>query len=160
MRLWAPRAAAVVLIWVLVVAFAYFIERPPHLVVDAAAVGALLTVGWLLADATGRAEPPDWSLYHSSSPDRTFDPRFSRLSQELADASNRRAASLVVHDSLDAVADRILLDKYDIDRARDPDAARTILGEQVSAYLCQVPGSEKTVFSPELSAVLDRLESL
>lgn len=160
MRLWALRAAAAVVVWGVVVAFAYFIERPPHLVVDAAAVGALLTVVWLVADASDLAEKPDWSLYHSPSPDRTFDPRFSRLSQELADASDRRAASTALHDSLDAVADRILLDKYDIDRTRDPEAARTILGEDVSTYLAKVPGSEKTVFSPELSAVLDRLESL
>ncbi|MEJ7630247.1 MAG: hypothetical protein WKF54_11705 [Nocardioidaceae bacterium] len=157
---WRARAGAAILVWGLVVGFAYFIERPPHLVVDGAAVCAVLTVVWLLTDTIELAEPPDWSLYHSSSPDRTFDPRFSRLSQELSDASDRRAASVAVHDSLDAVADRILLDKYDVDRSRDSQAARTILGEQVFAYLEAPPGSEKMLFSPALSDVLDRLESL
>jgi G3E family GTPase len=59
-----------------------------------------------------------------------------------------------------AVADRLLLDKYDVSRQWDPDAAREILGEQVTSYLAAKPGSERAVFSPELSAVLDRLESL
>lgn len=94
------------------------------------------------------------------SPARTFDPRFSRLSQQLDEASDRREASVAVHASLIPVADRILFDKYDIDRELHPEAARAILGEDVWSYLHSRPGSEKVVFSPQLFAVLDRLESL
>ena len=112
-----------------------------------------------VADAQG-AEPAQWSLYRAPAPARTFDPRFSRLAQELDEASDRRSASLAVHTSLSAVADRILFDRYDVDRARDPDAAREILGEQAWTYLDTTPRNEKMVFSPQLFDVLDRLESL
>ncbi len=126
----------------------------------AAAVAAILTVVWLCVDAYQDAEPPQWSLYRSPSPARTFDPRFSRLSQELDEASDRREASRGGAYESVPVADRILFDKYDVDRELHPEAARAILGEDVWSYLHSRPGSEKVVFSPQLFAVLDRLESL
>ena len=160
MKVWLKRALAVVCVWGAAVGFAVFTERHPHPLPLAAAVAAILTVVWLCVDAYQDAESPPWSLYRSPTPARTFDPRFSRLSQQLDEAADRREASVAVHASLAAVADRILLDKYDVDRERDPEAAHEILGEDVWSYLSTAAGSEKVVFSPRLFAVLDRLETL
>jgi len=160
MKRWVLRGVAGVCLWGAVIGYAELTDRRPHLLALAGAVAALLTVVWLCADAFELADPPQWSLYRSPSPERTFDPRFSRLSQELAEASDRRAASVALHNSLAAVADRILLDKYDVDHAHQPEAAREILGEPATSYLEAEPGIEKVVFSRLLSDVLDRLESL
>jgi hypothetical protein len=160
MRRWLKRALAAVCVWLAAIGFALFTERHPHPFALGAAVVATLTVGWLCVDAFQGAETPQWSLYRAPAPARTFDPRFSRLSQELDEATDRQAASLAVHGSLSAVADRILLDKYGVDLEHDPDTAREILGDQVWSYFEATPDGDKIVFSPQLFAVLDRLESL
>jgi len=160
MKVWLQRAAVGICVWLAAIAFAIFTERHPHPLALAAAVAAVLTVVWLCVDAFQTTEAPQWSLYRAPAPPRTFDPRFSRLSQELNEATDRRAASVALHTSLSAVADRILLDKYAVDLEREPAAAREILGEQAWSYLEARPSSEKVVFSPQVFDVLDRLESL
>jgi hypothetical protein len=160
MRRWLARMVIAGCVWAAVIGYAELTDRRPHLLALAGAVVALMTLVWLVADVLGLADPVEWSLYRAPSPDRTFDPRFSRLSQELAEASDRHAASVALHASLSAVADRILLDTYDVDRAADPSRARDILGDDTVWYLEAEPGAEKVVFSARVSAVLDRLESL
>lgn len=160
MRRWVWRIVTAFGVWAAVIGYGELTDRRPHLLALAGAVAAILTVVWLCVDALELSDPPQWTLYRSPTPERTFDPRFSRLSQELAEAADRRSASIAVHRSLSAVADRILRDKYDVDRARDPSAARDILGEPAASYLEAAPGTEKAVFSPLLFDVLDRLESL
>ncbi len=160
MRRWLKRVVAAFAVWAFILGFAVFTERDPHPIPLAAAVAAGLAVVWLCTDIHQGEETPEWSLYHAPAPARTFDPRFSRLSQELNEASDRRSASRAVHTSLSKVADRILLDRYDIDRASNPVEARAILGERAWSYLTTKPGDEKVVFSAELFDVLDRLESL
>lgn len=157
---WLVRAVAALVLWACALAFAALTDRGVYPVALAAGVLALLAVVWLAQDTIGLAETPPWSLYSSAAARRTFDPRFSRLSQDLAEAADRRSASLALHASLDLIADQILLEEYDVDRERDPERAREILGEQVTAYLASAPGSERQLFSPELDRVLDRLEML
>jgi hypothetical protein len=160
MKRWLLRGLVAIVVWGATIGFAVFTEHHPHPIALGGAVAATLTVVWLVTDAFVSAEPAQWSLYRAPAPARTFDPRFSRLAQELDEASDRRSASLAVHTSLSAVADRILLDRYDVDRVNDPDASREILGEQVWTYLGTNPRNEKVVFTPALFDVLDRLESL
>jgi hypothetical protein len=160
LRRWIVRAVVAGCVFGAVLAFALLTDRSPDAWVVAGSVVAVLAVVWLGMDTIELADPPDWSLYRSASPARTFDPRFSRLSQELAEAADRQGASLALHQSLADVADTILLEKYDVDRARAPAAADEILGEPVTAYLASEPGTERVVFSPALFDVLDRLESL
>jgi hypothetical protein len=160
MKRWAARGVVAVAVWALLVGYVRLDDRQPHPLGLATAVVAVLAVVWLCSDAYAVAVPPQWQLYYSRSPARTFDPRFSRLSQELAEASNRQAAATAVHTSLADVADRILLDTYGVDRARDPDGARAILGEATTAYLAADPTRQKDVFSRQLLDVLTRLESL
>ncbi len=157
---WLLRGLVAVAVWAGVTGFAELTDRRPHLLALAGAVAAVVAVGWLCTDTLGLADAADWSLYRSPSPDRSFDPRFSRLSQELAEATDRRTASAVLHASLVAVADQILFDRYDVDRARQPVEAKDILGERATAYLAAGPGAETDVSSPRVSHVLDRLESL
>lgn len=160
MSRWVWRIVTAVGLWGAAIGYGELTDRTPHLLPLAAAVAAILAVVWLCTDALEVSEPPQWTLYRSATPERTFDPRFSRLSQELAEASDRRSASIAVHRSLTAIADRMLRDRYDVDRAENPSAARDILGEPAASYLDTVPGTEKLVFSPLLFDVLDRLESL
>lgn len=154
------RVVAAVALWGLLIGYAKLDDRQPHAVGLAAAVGAVLAAVWLCVDAYEVADPPQWTLYHSRPVSRSFDPRFSRLSQELAEASNRQAASFAVHVSVERVADRILLDKYGVDRAAEPATASQILGNQATAFLAADPAADKNVFTPQLSDVLTRLESL
>ena len=65
-----------------------------------------------------------------------------------------------MHVSVERVADRILLDKYGVDRAAEPATASQILGNQATAFLAADPAADKNVFTPQLSDVLTRLESL
>jgi hypothetical protein len=160
MSRWLARAVTAVAVWGLLLGYARLDDRQPHPVGLAAAVVSVLAVVWLCADAYEVARPPEWELYHSRAPARSFDPRFSRLSQELAESSSREAVALAVQTSVGAVADRILLDMYGVDRGRDPEAARRILGDQTADYLVRDPRRDKDVFTPQLSAVLTRLESL
>ncbi len=154
------RILLAVVVWLALLGFGSIDDRKLYPVALAAAVAAALAVVWLCQDAYIVAEPPQWALYHSPAPSRTFDPRFSRLSQELADASDRQAAALAVYTSVAGVADRILRDTYVVDRALDPAAADRILGESISSYLAAGPSRAKNVFSPQLFDVLTRLESL
>lgn len=126
----------------------------------AAATAAVFTVGWLCADAYQHAEKPEWTLYHGPATERTFDPRFSRLSQQLDENTDRAAASTALHADLTAVADRVLRDKYDVDRHLQPAVARDILGDRVWTYVGDAPVNDRVVFTPLLFDVLDRLESL
>lgn len=160
MRRWAGRVVAAVVIWLIVVGYAMLLGRTPHVLALATAVAAVLAVVWLCMDALAVTTPPEWGLYLPVSATRTFDPRFSRLSQLLADAADRRSASKAVHTSVADVADTLLRDKYGVDLAGDPDAARTVLGEEVWAYLAVDPAKEKDVFSERLLGVLARLEAL
>jgi hypothetical protein len=160
MRRWVKRVAIAVCFWIGTMGFAVFTDRHPHPFALAAATAALFTVGWLCTDAFEDAETPQWTLYRVASPERTFDPRFSRLSQELDEATDRKAASRALHASLNAVAGHILLAKYDVDLGRQPEEARSILGERAWSYLDATPGDDRVVFTPLVSDVLDRLESL
>ncbi len=160
MRRWLFRGVVAAAVWAALLGYAALDDRQPHPVGLAAAVTAVLAVVWLCTDAYEVAEPPQWALYQSISPDRTFDPRFSRLSQEIAEASDRKAASRAVHQSLSQVADKILLERYGVNRGVDPDAAREVLGGPTSAFLGVDPEDDARVFSPALSDVLTRLESL
>lgn len=157
---WVKRGLVALCAWAGTFGFAVLTDRHPHPVALAAATTAVLTVGWLCADAYQHAENADWSLYRAPAPERTFDPRFSRLSQELDEDTDREAASIALHADLTAVADRILLDKYDVDRQSQPAVARDILGDRVWAYVDVPPSNDRVVFTPLLFDVLDRLESL
>lgn len=160
MRRWAGRVALAVVIWLVVVGYAKLLGRTPHVLALATAVAAVLAVVWLWMDALAVTRPPEWGLYLPRTPTRTFDPRFSRLSQMLADAPDRRSASEAVHTSVADVADTLLRDKYGVDLAADPEAARTVLGDEVWAYLAVDAAKEKDVFSERLLGVLARLEGL
>jgi hypothetical protein len=160
MMRWGSRVVTACFVWVVLVGYGWLAERETHYLALTAAVAAVMTVVWLCTDAYAVALPPEWHLYYTRSPARSFDPRFSRLSQELAEASDRRAAALAVHSSVEKVADVILVDKYGIDRAADPQAAGLVLGEETMDYLAANPERERDVFSDRLFHVLERLESL
>jgi hypothetical protein len=159
---WVRRAFAALGVWVLTVAFFMFTDRGPHPVAIGAATTATVTIVWLCTDAFDEGGTAEWTLYRAPAPDRTFDPRFSRLSQQLDGDPDRQAAAQTLHASLNAVADRILVDKYDVDRARQPAAAREILGPRAWTYLETTPaaGSGPRGFPPQLFDTLDTLESL
>ncbi|MDX6298189.1 MAG: hypothetical protein QOI51_2046 [Nocardioidaceae bacterium] len=160
MKRWAQRGVAALAVWAALLGYAELDNRRPHPVGLAAAVLAILAVVWLCTDAYEVAQPPQWALYHSRPPTRSFDPRFSRLSQQLAEATDRHAAAVAVHTSVSQAAEGILLDKYGVDSARDPEQARQILGDLAADFVAAGPAEDRFVFSPELFDVLDRLESL
>jgi hypothetical protein len=159
-RHWLNRIAVGLAVWGFLVWWARLDDRHPHYLGIGAAVAAAFTIIWLCADAYSVAIPPQWEMYYSRSVGRTFDPRFSRLSQELAEADSREAAAIAVHNNVARVADQILVDKYGIDRSADPDRAAQVLGPEITGYLASDARRERDVFSDRLFDVLARLESL
>src|SRR5581483_2553654 len=99
MMRWLARLAVAAALWGALCLWANLDDRNPYYLGLAAAVLASLTVVWLCVDAYSVALPPQWEIHYSHSPGRTFDPRFSRLSQELAEAANRQAAATALHES-------------------------------------------------------------
>jgi len=160
MMRWLARLAVAAALWGALCLWANLDDRNPYYLGLAAAVLASLTVVWLCVDAYSVALPPQWEIHYSHSPGRTFDPRFSRLSQELAEAANRQAAATALHESIESLADGLLRDKYGIERGTDPEEAQRVLGPEVTAYLATEPRREREPFSPRLFDVLTRLESL
>ena len=158
--MWLLRVLGAASVWGLIVAWAVLDDRDPHYIGLAAAVGAAFAVIWLWVDACSFALPPQWYVYNRRPIARSFDPRFSRLSQELAEAASRQEAAVAVHLNVAKVADQILVDKYGVVRSRDVEEAARILGPETSAYLVANPNRERDVFSPQLFDVLARLESL
>jgi hypothetical protein len=159
-RLWVRRAAAAVGVWGLTLAFAVFTDRSPHVLAVAAATLAVLTIVWLCTDVFEYEHVGEWILYRAPAAGRTFDPRFSRLSQQLDEDRDRDATAVALHASLTSIADRLLLDKHGVDRLAQPAAARDILGPQASSYLDRGPLSGVDIFTPQLFDTLDTLESL
>ncbi len=160
MRPWGGRVLVAALAWGLLLGYAALSERPARPVALGTAVVAVLAIGWLIADTFLLDPPPRWELYRPSNAWRTHDPRFARLSQQVAEATDQRTACAAIHASLVGVADRLLLDKYGIERSTDPAAARRVLGEPLTSYLNTGPGREADPSSPRVLAALDRLEAL
>lgn len=140
--------------------YAAISDRPVQPLALAAAAGAAVALYWLWADTFFLDRAPRWQLYRSATAWRTYDPRFARLAQEVAESADQREAVIAVHMHLVRVADRLLRDKYDVTRAADPAAAARILGEPLASYLADGPGKDRDVTSPRIAAALDRLESL
>ena len=159
-RVWVRRAAAAVAIWGLTLAFAVFTDRSPHVIAVAAATLAVLTIVWLCTDAFEYEHVAEWILYRAPAAGRTFDPRFSRLSQQLDEDQDRQATAVALHASLTSIADRLLSDKHGVDRLAEPAAAREILGPQAWSYLDSGPEPSADIFTPQLFDTLDTLESL
>lgn len=161
MRRWGARTLAAAGAWGLLLGYAAISERSMRPAALAAAVVAALAVGWLCADTSVLlGDGPRWQLYRANTTWRTFDPRFARLSQDIAEASDRSAAAGAVHASLLRVTERVLADKYGVDLVRDPIAARLVLGQSLASYLDDGPSKDRDVVSPQVLAALDRLESL
>lgn len=160
MRRWIRRTVVAVLAWGALIGYAELTDRTPHLIPLAGGLFATLAVCWLCLDGFELAEPPHWWLYRSTSSGRTLDPRFSRLSQALAETDDAARVSAFLHDSLVETADTRLRDVRGVDRAEQPEAARALLGNRVADYLNGPPPLDRNPFSPTVDAVLDTLEAL
>lgn len=160
MSRWLPRGLIPAVVFAMVWLYAAGSGRSVYPVSIAAAAAAGASVCWLWVDTCYLDEAPRWRLYRSATAWRTYDPRFARLAQEVAESSNQKAAVAAIHAHLVRVADRLLLDTYAVDRAADPAGARQVLGEPLATYLDAGPARERQVVTPRVLAALDRLESL
>lgn len=160
MSRWVGRLLGAAAVFGLAWAYAAISDRPVQPVALATAAISILAVCWLWADTFFLDRAPRWQLYRAATAWRTYDPRFARLAQEVAETSDQREAVVAVHQHLVRVADRILRDAYDVDSFADSAAATRILGEPTATYLADGPGKDRNVTSPRIAAALDRLESL
>lgn len=143
------------------VGFSFLGERtfvPALLVLGVLAAAAVYI---LVADEAAEMLTVRWTMPpRFASAGHTFDPRFTRLAQQLSESADRAGVAVEVHRSLAAIADDLLASRYGVDRARDPAAARAVLGDSLSDYLDRPPSYPRNGFGRKVSALLTRLEEL
>lgn len=142
-------------------AYAWLSDRSPEPALLAFAVVALAGVVWLALDTIDQGVAVQWRISPRYAPSRRgFDPRFSRLSQDLSESTDRQAVAFEVHAVLGRVADDLLRSKYNVDPTADPEHAREILGEPLADYLANRPQYPRRGFDRQIGRLLERLESL
>ena len=104
--------------------------------------------------------PADWQpTYVSPTRAATNDPRFSRLSRMLTEASNRITVADEVQRSLRAIVDYRLQRDHAVDRTTQPDEARALLGPDLFNYLNR-PARQRGSDAKHLTRLLTRIEAL
>jgi hypothetical protein len=160
-RQWAGRAAWALATWAVLSAYAEWSGREPHILLLGGVVLAGFTVGWLVADLGQLTAPAPWEMAQPFQPhQRGNDSRFSRLSQALSDATDRQQVAADVHAILVRLVDDLLSTRHGIDRRRDPEAARRLMGEPLTGYVESPPAARQVNDRRYLSGVLDEMESL
>jgi hypothetical protein len=124
---------------------------------------AILTATVLVCvstDLAPTATAADWqATYIAPARVATNDPRFSRLSRMLTEASNRITVADEVQRSLIAIVDYRLRHDHAVDRATQPDEARALLGPDLFNYLSR-PARQRGADAKHLARLLTRIEAL
>lgn len=161
MKFWARRVAILLVVWGILVGHSFLAERHAHLLLLLAAVFVVAVAIWVTTDVFGLLSPIDWRPPHRFRwRYGGFDARFSRLSQQLTESSDRQAVAQEVHASLSRVAEDILRSKYGVNPATEPQAAAEILGPDLTDYLNTPPRYRRGRFLQHITDLLDRLETL
>lgn len=158
---WTQRVLAVAGAFAALWAYAWLSDRQPSVLLLGFAVLALAVPVWLARDTVSSATAVQWRISQRYAPSlRGFDPRFSRLAQDLAESTDRAAVAVEVHAVLSRIADDILRSTYGVDPDREPETARRILGPLVADYLNSPPRYPRHGYDRQIGRLLERLESL
>lgn len=159
--LWTQRLLAAIGSFGALWAYGWLSDRQPNAVLLGFAVVALAGLAWLARDTVESDIGVQWRITPQYAPSlRGFDPRFSRLAQDLSESTDRQAVAFEVHAVLGRVADDILLSKYGVDPGADPARAREILGDPLADYLASQPRYHRRGYDRHIGRLLERLESL
>lgn len=159
-RRWRNRSLFAVLTWLVGWALTAWVGAQPQPLLLAVAIVAAFTIGGVVVDAQASVDEANWVPPHRAAPhQRGLDPRFSRLSHSFHDGTDPQLVAERVHESLSRVVDGLLESRYAINRQRDPQAAREMLGDDVVAYLDRPPRYRRGYFE-QLPGLLTRIESL
>lgn len=127
----------------------------------AAAVAGVAVIIWAATWLASAATPIDWAPAYVSDLRRTpHDPRFSRLSRLLSEASDRIAVGDEVRRTLTSLADERLRRLHGVDRGSDPERARALLGDELYRYVTEPSRRTRGNEAASLSRFLTRIEDL
>jgi hypothetical protein len=160
--LWGHRVGIVVAIWLL--SWGYFVLddgevlQPVLLAIVVIAAAGVVWGGQALALLT---DSTDWTPgYVSSTAAGTHDPRFSRLSRLLTEASDRVVVWDEIHRTLRAVTEERLQRLHGIDLATQSDRARQVLGEELFTYVSTPARRPRGDQAAHLSRLISRIEAI
>ncbi len=157
---WRRRSLAALVSWLVGWAATAALGAHPQPVLLALATAAVFAVVGAAVDVREFVDQADWVPPHRARPRQLgLDPRFSRLSQSFNDGTDPQVVAERVHETLVRVVDDILASRHGIDRERDPQAARQVLGDEVAHYLDQPPHYRRSRFQ-RMPSLLTRIESL
>lgn len=159
---WWQRVGIVVGAWLL--SWGYFalddgeVRSPLLLAIILLAGGAVWWGGHAVALFTTAT---DWTpAYVSAAGAAGHDPRFSRLSRLLAEATDRVTVSDEIHRILRALTSERLARLHGIDLGTQPDRARQLLGDELFRYVSQPARRLRGNEAAHLSRLISRIEAL
>ena len=127
----------------------------------AAVVAGATAVGWVAVWLAPVTTPIDWTPAYVSGPSRAgHDPRFSRLSRLLSEATERVTVGDEVHRTLRSLAAERLERLHDVHLESDQERSRQLLGDELYDYVTQPTRRLRGNEAAALSRLLSRIEAL
>jgi hypothetical protein len=159
---WAKRATALVAVWL--ASWGFFalddgeVDRPGLLAI---VVLAALVVIWGVQGLALVVTGTDWTTGYVSSQGPTgHDPRFSRLSRLLGEATDRLTVSDEIHRTLRALTVERLARLHDVDLDTQPEQAKALLGNELFRYVSEPARRLRGNEAVHLSRLVSRIEAL
>ncbi len=157
---WTVRAIGALLVWLGLWGLAVLGDGDVRPVLLGAAVLAGTAILAAASELTGATEPADWSPVHVPAAALAGnDPRFSRLSRLLSEASDRALVGDELHRTLRRLTDDRLAPRG-VDRRSQPEQARVLLGDDLFDYLAAPPRGRRANETSHLTGLITRIEEL
>lgn len=157
----AKSTALAVLAWLGLWGFFLLSEGRVKPALLAAVVAGATAVGWVAVWLAPAATPIDWTPAYVSGPSSAArDPRFSRLSRLLSEATDRVTVGDEVHRTLRSLAAERLERLHGASLESDPEQSRALLGDDLYRYVTQPARRIRGDEAAALSRLLSRIEAL
>jgi hypothetical protein len=122
---------------------------------------AAFVVIWGAQGVAPFARSTDWTTGYVSSQDSAgHDPRFSRLSRLLGEATDRLTVSDEIHRTLRVLTVERLTRLHDVDLDTQPEQAEALLGGELFRYVSRPARRLRGNEAAHLSRLLSRIEAL
>ncbi len=159
---WRHRIAGAAVVFVVVYLFALASGRTGNPIGFLGAVGAGALVVWFASDIGVLVQPAQWGLFRGfrSEATRGADQRANLLSSRLAELGEADSDPEAIWRLLVGLSDHRLYDHHGVDRRRNPDQARELMGDVLFDFTSDAHNARRLENPRFLSDVLTRIEAL